>query len=71
MPTFEDARDQVAPSFLHPVTEVLSRYLAMTAPASSRTIAEDRALPVSEAGRSEGSRQIQAEELWDALGDFA
>jgi hypothetical protein len=59
MPTFDDTRDQVAPSFLHPVTEVLSRYLAMTAPTRARASADDR--PV----------QIQAEELWDALGDFA
>jgi hypothetical protein len=71
MPTFDDTRDQIAPSLLHPVTEVLSRYLAMTAPARSRASADDRTLPSSEAGRSDGSVQIQTEELWDALGDFA
>ena len=63
MPTFSDTRDRVAPSFTHPMTEVLSDYLAMTAP--------ERTSPGSPAETPDRSAQSRAEELWDALGDFA
>jgi len=67
MTTFEDARDRVAPSRTHPVrthpvSELLSRYFAMTAPGRPRSAAMVPA---------ERPRPVRAEELWDALGDFA
>lgn len=71
MPAFTDTRDHVTPSFMFPVSEVLSRYLAMTAPTRSRAGAEERTPPTPRAAGSDGSAQTRAEELWDALGDFA
>jgi hypothetical protein len=67
MPSFDDT---IAPTLLHPVSEVLTRYLAMTAPARSSS---DAAHPPLSSGspRDDRSAAIRAEELWDALGDFA
>ncbi len=64
MPSFTDSRDRAAPLPTHPVSEVLSRYFAMTAPTrvrSARSSEDDY----------EASSRRRAEELWDALGDFA
>jgi hypothetical protein len=69
MPSFDDT---FAPSPMHPVSEVLTSYLAITAPARARSGAEARTPLLS--SRSPGddrSATIRAEELWDALGDFA
>ena len=66
MPSFDDT---IAPSLVHPVSEVLARYLAMTAP--SRSGAEARTPLSSRSPDDDRSPAIRAEELWDALGDFA
>jgi hypothetical protein len=71
MPTLNDTRDPVTPPFTFPVSEVLSRYLAMTAPTRSRAGAENRRPPSAQTARSNGSAHTRAEELWDSLGDFA
>ncbi|HEX4532336.1 MAG TPA: hypothetical protein VIA11_23340 [Acidimicrobiia bacterium] len=68
MPSFDDT---IAPSLLHPVSEVLTRYLAMTAPARSSSGAAPRTPLSSQSPRDNRSAAIRAEELWDALGDFA
>ena len=69
MPTLDDTREPVTPAFTFPVTEELSRYLAMTGPTPFRTGAENRRPP--KAQTSDGSAQTPADELWDSLGDFA
>jgi len=71
MAMFSDSRDHRSPTFTSPVNEVLSRYLGMTSPARARARAEDRTPRASDAAGSDGSAQLRAEELWDALGDFA
>jgi hypothetical protein len=71
MPTFRDTRTRPERSSSHPVTEVLSRYLAMTAPERPRPGSHDRTSPRSPVTSSRPSVQRRAEELWDALGDFA
>src|SRR5207253_2128559 len=71
MTTFRDSREHSSPSFTHPVSEALSRYLAMTAPGRARAGTGDRTPPASVPFGSDGSAQLRAEELWDALGDFA
>ena len=68
MPSFDDT---IAPSLMHPVSEVLTRYLGMTAPARSRSGAEARTPLSSRPPDENSSAAIRAEELWDALGDFA
>jgi hypothetical protein len=68
MPSFDDT---IAPALMHPVSEVLTRYFAMTAPARPRSRDEDGARRSSPAPGAERSAAIRAEELWDALGDFA
>ncbi len=71
MPTLNDTREPATPAVTFPVTEELSRYLAMTGPTSSRTGAEIRRPPGAQTASSDGSAQTRAEELWDSLGDFA
>jgi hypothetical protein len=71
MPTFNDSRDRSPSPATHPVSEALSRYLAMTAPTRARAGLEHRTPHASEALGFDGSAQLRAEELWDALGDFA
>ena len=71
MPNFSDTRERFTPSPTHPVTEALSRYLAMTAPDRSRPGAKDRTSPRYQTASSDRSVQIRVEELWDTLGDFA
>ena len=71
MPTFQNTRRRGAPSVKHPVSDVLSRYLAMTAPARRRASVLAPAPRSSDALRAERSAGSRAEELWDALGDFA
>jgi hypothetical protein len=68
MPNFDDT---IAPALVHPVSEVLTRYLAMTAPARSRSGADARTPLSSRSPDDHRSAAIRAEELWDALGDFA
>lgn len=71
MPTLNDTREPATPAFTFPVTDVLSRYLAMTGPTPSRTGAENRRPPSAQTVNSDGLAQTRAEELWDSLGDFA
>ena len=74
MPTFSaDTREALTPSLVFPVSEVLSSYLAMTAPTRSRAgaRAEGRTAPGPRAAGSDESGELRAAELWDALGDFA
>jgi hypothetical protein len=71
MPLFHDPRDRAASRSTHPVDEAVSRYLAMTTPARARGRAEDHRPHAPEGGVFDGSAQARAEEIWDALGDFA
>ena len=71
MPTRNDTRDPVTRAFTFPVTEELTRYLAMTGPTPSGTGGENRRPPRAPTASSDGSVQTRAEELWDSLGDFA
>jgi hypothetical protein len=68
MPSFDET---FAPSLTHPVSEVLTRYLAMTAPARGRSGADAHTPRPSRSPGDDRSAAIRAEELWDALGDFA
>ena len=70
MYTPNDASPRVEPSFAHPVTEMLTRYLAIASPARGRGTLSD-GVPPSPATTSGTSAQLRAEELWDELGDFA
>jgi hypothetical protein len=71
MPLFDNPRDRASSRSTHPVNETLSRYLAMTTPARPRAGAEDHRPYAPEGAGLEGSAQSRAEEIWDALGDFA
>ncbi len=71
MPTLNDTREPVTPTFTFPVTEELVRYLAMTGPAPSGTGVENTRAPRAQTASSDGSVPTRAEELWDSLGDFA
>jgi hypothetical protein len=71
MPTFNDTREPVTPAFTFPVTDVLSRYLAMSGSTPSGTGAKNPRPASAETASADGSAQTRAEELWDALGDFA
>jgi hypothetical protein len=53
------------------VTEVLSRYLAITAPDRSRAQAEHRRASRAQVASANDFALTRAEELWDSLGDFA
>ena len=71
MPPRNDTLEPVTPAFTFPVTEVLSRYLAMTAPNRSRARAENRRPSRAQTASANGSALPRADELWDSLGDFA
>jgi hypothetical protein len=71
MPINDKTQDRPAPFFPYPVSEALSRYLAMTAPGISRTTAPDRAIQPSAAIGAGEADHTQLEDLWDLLGDFA
>jgi hypothetical protein len=65
-----DAPTRVEPSFAHPVSEMLTRYLSIASPARARATISDDGPPLSTTA-SRRSAQLRAEELWDELGDFA
>jgi hypothetical protein len=69
-PASPDAPSRVAPPFAHPVSELLTRYLSIASPARAQAAMSDDA-PSSFATRSRSAVQRRAEEIWDALGDFA
>jgi hypothetical protein len=71
MPLFHDPRDRAASRSTHPVDEAVSRYLAMTTPTRPRPGADDHRPHAPESAGLAASAQARAEEIWDALGDFA
>ncbi len=71
MPINDKTQDRPAPFFPYPVSEALSRYLAMTAPAPSVTSAPNRVTRPSAAIGAAEADDTQLEDLWDLLGDFA
>ena len=71
MPINDDTRERTAPFFPYPVSEAVSRYLAMTAPALSSTPAPNRVIRPSAAIGAAEPDHTHLEDLWDLLGDFA
>ena len=70
MTTVNDRQARASRSFAHPMSEMLSRYFSITAPGRSRqaSASPESSLPQT---RSRVETQRRAEELWDALADFA